>query len=139
MKNFILIIVALISLGAKGQQTDSLLTGKWELFKIIDNLTGTEITPPVKQENPNFKFYISFAEDSLVKFNLEINKCGNSYKIPAPHQIKFLFYSECTKICCDKEFSALLTYEDCTNYYIKNDNTLILVSEDRMYYFKRAE
>jgi hypothetical protein len=138
MKKFLIVILALICFSAKGQQTDSLLIGKWELFKIIDNLTGNEIKPPVK-ENPDFTFYISFADDSLVKFNLEINKCSNSYTIPAPHQIKFLFYSECTKICCDKEFSALLTYEDCTHYYIKNDNTLILVSEDRMYYFKRAE
>lgn len=123
---------------AHAQLSDSLLIGKWNLFKTIDNLTGDEMAPPV-HTNPDFKFCISFSEDSLVKFNLEINKCGNSYTIPAPHQIKFLFYSECTKICCDKEFSGLLTYEDCTNYYIKNDNTLILVSEDRMYYFKRAE
>lgn len=138
MRKLFLLLVVLICYQAKAQPSDSLLLGQWNLFKIIDNLTGDELAPPVR-ENPEFQFYISFNEDSLVKFNLEINKCGNHYTIPAPHQIKFLFYSECTKICCDKEFSALLTYEDCTNYYIKNDNMLILVSEDRMYYFKRAE
>jgi hypothetical protein len=138
MRKVLVLLLAVTSFQANAQLTDSLLIGKWNLFKTIDNLTGDEMAPPV-QANPDFQFYITFTEDSLVKFNLEINKCGNNYTIPAPHQIKFLFYSECTKICCDKEFSALLTYEDCANYYIKNDNTLILVSEDRMYYFKRAE
>ncbi|MBK6950495.1 MAG: hypothetical protein IPO32_07970 [Crocinitomicaceae bacterium] len=138
MRKVFFFFIVLTCYQSKAQLSDSLLQGQWNLFKIIDNLTGDELAPPV-HTNPDFKYYISFGEDSLVKFNLEINKCGNSYTLPATHQIKFLFYSECTKICCDKEFSALLTYEDCTNYYIKNDNTLILVSEDRMYYFKRAE
>lgn len=137
MKKFLVVLFWFASVQAFSQ-TDSLLTGTWNLFKIIDNMTGEEIIPPVNS-NPDFEFFIAFAEDSLVKFNLEINKCENSYVITAPHQIKFLYYAECSKICCDKEFSAYLTYEDCTNYYIKNDNTLILVSEDRMYYFKRAE
>jgi len=116
-------------------EPDSLLIGKWNLFKIIDNLSGDEIIPPLP--HADFKFYISF-QDSIVDFNLEINKCENSFLITGLHQIKFLYYDECTKICCDKNFSTLLTYEACTGYYVRNDNTLVLVSEERIFYFSRA-
>lgn len=126
-----------VSLVGKTQITDSLLLGNWELTRIIDNLTGEEITPPKKRADQSF--VISFYTDSLVKFNLEINKCSNSYVLPQKNQIKFLFYAECTKICCDNEFSELLMYEDCTSYYIKDKSVLLLVSEDRVYYFDRRE
>jgi len=115
-------------------EPDSLLLGEWELFKIIDNMTGDEIIPP--KPNADFEFYIVF-QDSTVGFNLEINKCGNSYQIKGLNQIEFLYYDECTLICCDKHFSLLLTYEACTGYYIRN-NTLVLVSEERIFYFSKA-
>jgi len=130
-----LFFVVSISQSSTASETDSLLLGKWNLFKIIDNLSGNEIIPPVP--NADFKFYISF-QDSIVDFNLEINKCENSFSIKGLHQIKFLYYDECTKICCDQNFSSLLTYESCTGYYVINDNTLVLVSEERIFYFSRA-
>jgi len=116
-------------------ENDSLLVGKWNLFKIIDNMTGNETVPPKPHED--FNYSISF-QDSVVHFNLEINKCENSYEITGLHQIKFLFYDECTKICCDRFFSSLLTYAECTGYFIKNETTLVLVSEDRIFYFSKA-
>ena len=115
-------------------QPDSSHLGKWQLFKIIDNMTGDEIIPP--KPNADFEFYIVF-QDSTVGFNLEINKCGNSYSINGLNQIEFLYYDDCTQICCDKEFSALLTYEACTGYYIRG-NTLVMVSEERIFYFSRV-
>lgn len=135
MRIFLLLFICLTSRMSAAQFTDSLLFGNWELHKIIDNLTGDELTPPKKKAD--FAFQLSFYEDGRAKFNLEINKCGNTYTLPAKNQIKFLYYAECTKICCDKEFSELLTYEDCTSYYIKNADVLVLVSEDRIYYFNR--
>jgi len=130
---FILLYGAAFSLNA--QVKDSVLIGEWDLIKIIDNFTGDEI-PPAKKKS-DFQYYISFQEDSLVKFNLEVNKCRNSYVLPQKNQIKFLYYAECTEICCDKDFSALLNYEECTSYYIKNNTVLVLVSDDRIYYFNR--
>ena len=129
------IIAISLSQTSFATETDSLLLGKWNLFKIIENLSGDEIIPPATTDG--FKFYISF-QDSLVDFNLEINKCGNSYAVVGLHQIKFLYYAECTLICCDHHFSSLLDYESCTNYYVRNDNTLVLVSEERIFYFSRA-
>src|SRR5688572_9442717 len=125
-----------LSIGSlRAQETDSLLTGHWELIKIIDNFTGDEIQPAKRKSD--FQYTLSFYEDSLVKFNLEVNKCQNNYVLNQKNQIKFLYYAECTKICCDKEFSELLMYEECTSYYIKNGNVLVLVSDDRIYYFNR--
>lgn len=115
---------------------DSLLVGEWQLFKIIDNMTGNETVPP--QPHDDFRFYIAF-EDSVMLYNREINKCRNNYEITGPHQIRFLYYDECTQICCDKDFSKLLTYEECTGYFIKDPNTLVLVSEDRIFYFSRIK
>jgi hypothetical protein len=136
MRKVLFIFLCLLSFGSlQAQMNDSLLIGDWDLIKIIDNFTGDEILPAKKKAD--FQYTISFYEDSLVKFNLEVNKCRNSYILPQKNQIKFLYYAECTKICCDKEFSELLMYEECTNYYIKNGNVLVLVSEDRIYYFSR--
>ncbi|MBI3134989.1 MAG: hypothetical protein HYZ14_09990 [Bacteroidetes bacterium] len=137
MKKWCLVLFCFISLTLNAQIKDSLLIGNWELVKIIDNLTGDEILPVRKKAD--FSYDLTFCEDSLVKFNLEINKCSNSYVIPAKNQIRFLYYAECTKICCDKEFSELLMYEECTSYYHKNSDILVLVSEDRIYYFSRKE
>ena len=131
---FLFAVVLLVSVSGTAQQ-DSLLTGKWNLFKIIDNMTGTEIVP-VKPTD-DFNFWISF-EGDIADYNHEINKCNNTFKIIGPHMIKFLYYDECTQICCDKDFSKLLTYEECTGYFIRDPNTLVLVSEDRIFYFSRA-
>jgi hypothetical protein len=132
----LLFLFALIAAGSTAQaQNDSLLAGKWNLFKIIDNMTGNEIVPVTPNED--FKFWISF-EGEMIRYNREINKCSNTYKIIGAHMIKFVYYDECTEICCDKEFSEMLTYEECTGFYIKDPNTLVLVSEDRIFYFSRA-
>ena len=135
MKKLLFLVLLLGAINARAQFKDSLLIGQWQLDKVLVTFTGEEIAPPKKKSD--FQFTLAFYEDSLVKFNLEINKCSNSYITPAKNQIKFLYYAECTLICCDKEFSELLTYEDCTTYYIKDNNILILVSEDRIYYFNR--
>lgn len=127
----ILSLISLISILSKAQQ-DSALAGTWNLFKIIDNMTGDEILPP--SDKPNFRYTLTFA-DSVLKYNLDINKCNLDYLITGPHEITFPHYSECTLICCDKEFSALLTYEECNRYYIKNEHILVLISEDRIFYF----
>jgi hypothetical protein len=132
---FVLMAIGIVSGPAVYSQNDTLLAGKWNLFKIIDNMTGNEITPVTPRED--FKFWISF-EGETVRYNREINKCKNTYKIIGPHMIKFLYYDECTEICCDKEFSQILTYEECTGFFIKDPNTLVLVSEDRIFYFSRT-
>ena len=104
-------------------------------MKIIDNLTGDEILPSHKSKKEH-TYYIDFDGEN-VKFNLEINTCTNSYELTGKREISFKYYDACTKICCDDEFSKLLTYEECTNYYIKNGEVLILVSEDRIFYFSK--
>lgn len=134
----IIIITLLIALaGNTFSQTDSSLVGKWHLIKIIDNMTGSEILPTHKS-NPDHVYYIEF-DGSNVKFNKEINTCSNSYELPGKREINFKYYDSCTKICCDGDFSKLLTYEQCSNYFIKNNETLILVSEDRIFYFKKQD
>lgn len=135
MKKLIFILVLAGNFSVSAQLADSTILGEWGLFKIIDNLTGEEITPPKKKND--FDYSIIFTSDSLVKFNLEVNKCSNNFIISERNKIKFLYYAECTKICCDKEFSQQLLYEDCTSYYIKENQTLLLVSEDKVFYFTR--
>lgn len=137
MKQVFFIFLLIGNFLVNAQPADSTILGEWNLFKIIDNLTGDEITPPKKKSE--FDYSITFTADSLVKFNLDVNKCTNNFIIPERNKIKFLYYAECTKICCDKEFSELLIYEDCTSYYIKENQTLLLVSEDKVFYFTRKE
>lgn len=131
----LLLLLLIIASGQNFAQTDSSLIGRWTLTKIIDNMTGNEILPTHKA-NPDYVYYIEF-DGSGVKFNKEINTCTNVYEIPEKREIKFKYYDSCSKICCDADFSTLLTYEECTNYYIKKEDTLVLVSEDRIFYFKR--
>lgn len=119
------------------QGADSLLQGRWELFKIIDNLTGNEL-PPTHKTTEEFVYYIIF-DHNIVKYNLEINKCENEIIVSQDRKIEFKYFSVCSEICCDAEFSTLLTYSDCTSYFIKNKKTLILVSEDRIFYFSKAD
>ncbi len=114
---------------------DSLLQGKWELFKIIDNMTGEEILPSHKS-NAEHIYYINFAQGD-VSFNLEMNTCTNEYNLGLDNEFSFKYYDSCSKICCDGDFSKNLNYEDCTKYFLKNINILVLVSEDRIYYFNR--
>jgi hypothetical protein len=135
MKKLLFILVLAGNFSVSAQLADSTILGEWGLFKIIDNLTGEEIIPPKKKND--FDYSIIFTSDSLVKFNLEVNKCSNNFIITERNKIKFLYYAECTKICCDKEFSQQLIYEDCTSYYIKENQTLLLVSEDKVFYFTR--
>lgn len=137
MKLFKLTIILLsFSFSGFTQSTDSLLIGEWQLFKIIDNMTGIEIPITHKSlENPS---YIIKFDGTGVWFNLEINKCTNSYTITGRNKIEFTYYDSCTEICCDESFSEYLTYDQCTGYYIQQKNRLILVSEDRMYYFTRV-
>lgn len=135
MKKLLFILVLAGNFSVSAQLADSTILGEWGLFKIIDNLTGEEITPPKKKND--FDYSIIFTSDSLVKFNLEVNKCSNNFIISERNKIKFLYYAECTKICCDKEFSQQLLYEDYTSYYIKENQTLLLVSEDKVFYFTR--
>ena len=119
------------------QYQDSLIFGKWYLTKVIDNLTGNEIVPGLQSnEEP---YFIEFSDDSTCRHNLEVNRCKNEFRLLSKNQIKFLYYAECGEVCCDGEFSSLLLYEDCTAYYIKDKNTLLLVSEDRVYYFRREQ
>lgn len=126
-----------LTLSGFSQGADTLLEGRWELFKIIDNMTGDEIQPSHKTSE-EFSYWIDF-NLTIVKYNLEVNKCNNEIIVGKDRSIEFKYFAECTEICCDAEFSKLLTYEECTKYYIKNGETLIMVSEDRIFYFKRIE
>ncbi|MBK7128859.1 MAG: hypothetical protein IPM74_02615 [Crocinitomicaceae bacterium] len=136
MKTAILLFAMMLCCNvADAQYQDSLLPGKWELFKIMDNLSGNEVA--IEKPHDDFKYTLSFSEDSVVKYNLELNKCNSEYVLPAKNQIEFLYFSSCTKICCDRDFSSYLTYDECTTYYLKNENLLVLVSEDRIFYFNR--
>lgn len=127
----------LVPFFSSAQDFDSTLQGKWNLFQIIDNMTGDVILPAHKS-NPEYVYYIEFNQN-YVGFNLEINKCTNELVMAQDKVIEFKYFSECTEFCCDEDFSTLLSYEDCTKFYIKENKTLILVSEDRIFYFKRTE
>lgn len=136
MKKILYFLVFQVSVSL-AQYQDTLIFGKWHLTKVIDNLTGNEIVPGSQaNEEP---YFIQFSEDSVCRHNLEVNRCTNEFRLLAKNQIKFLYYAECGEVCCDGEFSSLLLYEDCTAYYIKDKNTLLLVSEDRVYYFRREQ
>ncbi|MBD3638315.1 MAG: hypothetical protein HUJ25_13265 [Crocinitomicaceae bacterium] len=137
MKRIGIIGMFLLSTVAFAQGADTTLEGRWELFKIIDNMTGDEIKPTHKSAD-SYVYWIRFM-DGLVRYNLEINTCSNEVIVGKDRSIEFKYFSECTEICCDAEFSKLLTYPECTKYYIKNDETLIMVSEDRIFYFKKSE
>lgn len=115
---------------------DSLLQDRWELFKIIDNMTGAEILPSHKSQS-DFVYYIEFFKGNL-RYNTEMNTCTNVYEISGKNEINFEFYDSCTKICCDEEFSEYLSFEDCNRFFIKSVNVLVLISEDRIYYFNRV-
>lgn len=140
MRSFLLSItfcLAASQIGFAGDTTDTALIGKWNLFKIIDNMTGNEVMPTAPNEN--FKFFIEFENEVEVDFNMVANLCENGYSIVGLHQIKFLFFDECTKICCESpDVTALLTYSECTQYFVMDDKTLVLVSEERIFYFSRA-
>lgn len=137
MKIFGFVIVFLFSSFVFAQGNDKDLEGKWILFKIIDNMTGEDVEITHKA-NPEYVYWMTIT-DNFVKYNLEINKCENEIIVGKGRTIEFKYFSECTEICCDEEFSKVLTYEECTKYYIKEGKTLIMVSEDRIFYFKRAE
>jgi hypothetical protein len=128
-------IFLLLFCNGYAQGADTLLEGHWELFQIIDNMTGDNIKPTHKSSE-KFSYWIDFNGD-LVKYNLEVNKCENEIIVGKDRSIEFKFFADCSKICCDENFSELLTYTECTKYYIKKGQTLIMVSEDRIFYFSR--
>ena len=131
------LLLSFFTLFGFSQGTDSALEGKWKLFEIIDNMSGEVIKPSHKSGKTDYPYTIEFIGNT-VKYNLEINKCSNEIIVEKDRSIQFKYFSECTEICCDDEFSKLLSYEDCNKYYIKEGVTLILVSEDRIFYFKKA-
>jgi hypothetical protein len=130
---FLFLVVPIFS---SAQGVDDELEGKWILFEIIDNMSGEVITPTHKSSNEEFEYFIEFNGKS-VRYNLEINKCTNEIIVQKDRSIEFKYFSECTEICCDEDFSKLITYEECTKYIIKDAKTLILVSEDRIFYLKK--
>ncbi len=137
MMRLLWIGLLLISSKSFGQYTDNQLYGKWTLFRVIDNLTGQEIEPP--KPHSKFEYYVIFRQDSIMTFNLEVNKCKNTFYLPDTNQIAFRYYDECTEICCDRDFSSKLIYQDCFAYVIKSSQVLVLFSEDFTYYFTRSE
>lgn len=137
MKQIVFITAIIFSSGLFAQGSDSQLEGKWKLFKIIDNMTGADLEITHKA-NEDYVYWIKFT-GKFVKYNLEINKCENEIIVGKERTIEFKYFSECTEICCDEDFSKLLTYEECTKYYIKDGKTLIMVSEDRIFYFSKSE
>ena len=136
MKRLGIIALMLCATSSFGQGVDTLLEGRWELFNIIDNMSGDAIAPSHKTTE-KFVYFIDFNQH-IVKYNLEINKCENEVVVGKDHSIKFKYFSNCSEICCDAEFSELLTYDDCTTYYIKEKKTLIMISEDRIFYFNKV-
>ena len=117
------------------QGKDEELIGEWHLFEIIDNLTG-QTTPITHQSNDSIVYKINFS-DIKVRFNKEINKCENEYLVKKDGSIEFKYFSSCSEFCCDGEFSELLTYDEATKYFIKEGRTLILISEDRIFYLRK--
>lgn len=117
MKKLALVLLCSISFVSFGQGKDAKLIGKWELFEIIDNVTGLTI-PITHKTDKDFSYYVEFI-DSLMKYNLEINKCENEYSVNKKREIEFKYFSTCSEFCCDDEFSTYLNYEDVTKYYIK--------------------
>jgi len=137
IKLFCPILFILLPIFSHGQGSDGELEGKWVLFEIIDNMTGNVIKPAPVSSNKDFEYFINF-QGNIVKYNLDINKCSNEIIVKKDRTIEFKYFSECTEICCDEEFSNYLSYEDCTKYIIKDKKTLILISEDRIFYFSKG-
>ena len=137
IRTIILSFFTIISTLSLAQKLDKDLEGSWQLFEIIDNMTGDVIKPSHKS-NDNHLYYIKFSEGHM-HFNLEVNKCSNEYTVEKDRTIAFTYFDTCTEICCDSDFSTLLTYSEANKFYIKENKTLILVSENRIFYFFRLE
>lgn len=136
MKRTVVFLMLLLGTNAVfAQGADSLLQGRWILFKVIDNMTGEDF-PPAHKTSEEFEYWISFTSN-VVKYNLEVNKCENEIIVGKDRSIEFKYFPNCSEVCCDAEFSELLTYTDCTKYFIKEKKTLIMVSEDRIFYFSK--
>lgn len=128
----------IFSLAGFSQDSTNTLDGSWRLDEIIDVMTGDVIQPNHKTSE-DFKFYIKF-NNGVVNYNLEINSCSNEYTIEEGEKltkISFTYFSTCTEICCDHEFSELLTYDKVSEYYIKKGEILVLLSKERIFYFSR--
>ena len=142
MKKTLLFIFILSSILSFGQGKDQKLQGKWVLFEVIDNTTGLTV-PITHKSDLDYTYYIEFI-DTLVKYNLEVNKCENEFSVNKKREIEFKYFSTCTEFCCDDEFSGLLNYEECTKYFIKEPKTedakqtLVMISEERIFYFKKV-
>jgi hypothetical protein len=142
MKKLTVLILIAFCLPSFGQGKDAKLQGKWILFEVIDNTSGLTVPLTHKGGLSDFSYYIEF-RDSLVKYNLELNKCNNQFTVNKKREIEFKYFSSCTEFCCDGDFSVLLNYEECTKYFIKQGNskeakqTLIMISEDRIFYFRK--
>lgn len=137
IKFFSLLIVLFCFNISFSQGIDKELEGSWQLFEIIDNMTGEAMKPSHKSAD-NYLYYVKFNAGSF-SYNLEVNKCTNEYIAKKDRTIEFKYFSACTEICCDEEFSKLLTYDEVNKYYIKEGKTLILVSENRIFYLSKME
>lgn len=140
MIKFFALFIILFSLNGFSQGKENQLNGKWQLDEIIDVMTG-DVIQPSHATAEDFSYYISF-NDGKMDYNLETNKCTNEYTIEASEKltkIDITYFSSCTELCCDQEFSELLTYDKVTEYYIKMGETLVLLSKDRIFYLSRIE
>ena len=133
-----ILILSMSSGFSQGKQNQ--LEGTWQLDEIIDVMTG-DVIQPSHESADNFFYYVRFNEGKL-DYNLETNKCSNEYTIEGGEKltkITFTYFSSCTEICCDHEFSELLTYDKVSEYYIKKGEVLVLLSKERIFYLSRTE
>jgi len=147
MKYFtaLLFLFMMISCGVKTSSTSStdkippadtmedmmnLLSGKWKL-SAIKFFPQDEIIVPQKD------YFVEFI-DTRFHFNKEVNKCQAKYKISLPDNIQIAAEAGCTKMCCDKDISDELMYQNVSTFSVER-NKLTLKGEGRKFEFTKTE
>jgi len=103
-----------------------LLSGKWKL-SAIKFFPQDEIIIPSKD------YFVEFI-DTKFHFNKEVNRCQTKFKISLPDKIQIEAEAGCTKMCCDKDISDELMYQEASTFMVEG-NKLTLKGEGRKFEF----
>ncbi|MCB2196441.1 MAG: hypothetical protein KQH79_11325 [Bacteroidetes bacterium] len=104
-------------------------SNNWKVEKIRMNGELTYINAP--------EIYIfEFINDTTYTFNLDMNRCGGSYKVLNAGSIE-LDGPYCTMVCCDSDFALKLlqTIHEMTKFY-GIDNKLVFKGQGEIIFTK---
>jgi heat shock protein HslJ len=81
-------------------------------------------------------YIFEFTTDTTYTFNLDMNRCGGSYKVLSAGSIE-LNGPYCTMVCCDSDFALMLlqTMHKITTFY-GIDNKLVFKGQGEIIFTK---